>query len=287
MMQFVKEIFPDEAMCIVVIRGYCAKGKLDEALRFLSESLSGGFELGAPAYNAILDCVCRLARKKDPLSLHFEAKKVLIEMESTGIPRDAETFCVLVTNLCKIRKTEDAMKLFRQMGEWGCSPDSETYLVLIKSLYQAGRVSEGDQMIEFMRAAGFGKMLDRKAYYGFIKVLCGIERIEHAMKVFRMMKGYGHAPGVKTYTRLIEKLATHNMGDRANALYKEAVARGVAVTPGVYKVDKRYLPKKVKVVKKKRPTLPEKMIMKSKRLFKLKRSFVRKSRSRMGRRTRA
>ena len=68
----------------------------------------------------------------------------------------------------------------------------------------------GDEMINWMRSAGFRNALDRKAYYGFVKILCGIEREDLAMKVFRMMKGYGHALGIKTYDLLIGKLAEHN-----------------------------------------------------------------------------
>ncbi|KAF0907221.1 hypothetical protein E2562_015728 [Oryza meyeriana var. granulata] len=234
------EIFPDDNICTLLVSGYANAGKLDHALRLIGETRRGGFQPGLDTYNAVLDCVCRLCRKKDPLRMPAEAEKFLVDMEANGIPRDAGTFRVLITNLCKIRKTEDAMNLFRRMGEWGCSPDADTYLVLIKSLYQAARISEGDEMITWMWSAGFGDKLDRKAYYGFIKILCGIERVEHAVKVFRMMKGYGHAPGTKSYSLLIEKLARHNLGDRANALFREAVARGVTVTPGVYKIDKNW-----------------------------------------------
>nr|QSQ68613.1 hypothetical protein PY_026628 [Puya raimondii] len=273
------EIFPDEHICTALVRGWSAAGKLDEALRLLGEARRGGFDLGPPAYNSILDCICRLCRKKDPLRLHSEAEKFLADMDAAGIPRDSETFRVLITNLCKIRHTEDAVTLFRRMGEWGCSPDADTYLALIRTLYQAARVSEGDEMIGWMRSAGFSDRLDRKAYYGFIKILCGIERVEHAMKVFRMMKGYGHAPGIKSYNLLIGKLATHNQGDRANALFNEAVARGVPVTPQVYKVDTRYVKAKKEKKVKKRLTLPEKMAMKRRRLKKLRLSFVRKPRS--------
>ncbi|XP_072990632.1 small ribosomal subunit protein mL104 (rPPR9) [Typha latifolia] len=277
--QFADEIFPNDEICTTLIRGWSAAGKLDEALRLLGEARRGGFDPTTPAYNSILDCVCRLCRKKDPLRLQAEAERFLLDMEAAGIPRDAETFRVLITNLCKIRKTEDALKLFRKMSEWGCSPDAETYLVLIRSLYQAARVSEGDEMIGWMRSAGLGDKLDRKAYYGFVKILCGIERVEHAIKVFRMMKGYGHAPGVKTYDLLIGKLATQNQGDRANALFKEAVARGVPATQTVYKVEPRYVKVKKEKKVKKRLTLPEKMVKKRRRLKKLRLSFVRKSRS--------
>jgi len=111
--------------------------------------------------------------------------------------------------------------------------------------------------------------------------LCGIERVEHAVKVFRMMKGYGHAPGVKSYSLLIENLTRHNLGDRASALFREAVARGVTVAPREYKTEKRFVKAKKEKKVKKRLTLPEKMRLKSKRLYKLRMSFVKKPRRRM------
>ncbi|XP_038983689.1 pentatricopeptide repeat-containing protein PNM1, mitochondrial-like [Phoenix dactylifera] len=134
--RYADEIFPDEEICTALIRGWSAAGKLDEARRLMGEMLRGGFELCTPAYNSILDCVRGFCRKKDSLRLQSKADKVLVEMRAAGIPRDAETFGVLISNLCKIRKTEDAMKLFRKMGNWGRSPNAETYLTLIRSLYQ-------------------------------------------------------------------------------------------------------------------------------------------------------
>ncbi|KAK4362311.1 hypothetical protein RND71_017552 [Anisodus tanguticus] len=183
------EFFPDEYICDMLIRGWCIDGKLDGAQRLAGEMYRGGFEIGTSAYNGILDCVCKLCRKKDPFRLQNEAENVLLEMEEKGVPRDVETFNVLITNLCKIRKTEDALNLFYKMGEWGCNPDETTFLTLIRSLYQAARVDR-------MKSAGFGDALDKKAYYDFLKILCGIERIDHAMSVFAKMKEYGCKPGL-------------------------------------------------------------------------------------------
>ncbi|XP_077222596.1 pentatricopeptide repeat (PPR) superfamily protein [Tasmannia lanceolata] len=268
--------FPDESICEILVRGWCVDGKIDEARRLVGEILRGGFELGTSAYNSLLDCVCRICRKKDPFRLQTEADKVLVEMDIAGIPRDTGTFNVLITNLCKIRKTEDALKLFERMGEWGCSPNAETFVVLTRSLYQAARTSEGDAMIDRMKSTGFGEALDKKKYYGFIKILCGIERVDHAMKVFTRMKKDGCTPGIKTYKLLIGKLAAHGKAARANALFFAAVNNGVPVTPEVYKVDPRFVKKPEKKKEKKRETLPEKMARKRKRLRKLRLSFVKK-----------
>lgn len=270
--------FPDEMICNMLIKGWCIDGKLDEAKRLAGEMYRGGFEIGTMAYNSILDCVCKLCRKKDPFRLQSEAEKVLLDMECAGVPRNVETFNVIINNFCKIRKTEDALKLFYRMGEWGCYPDSTTFLVLIRSLYQAARVAEGDEMIDRMKSAGYGVALDKKAYYGFLKILCGIERIDHALSVFGKMKKDGCQPGVKTYDLLLEGLCAHGRTDKANALFKEAENTGLELMVKVYKVDPRFV-KKTKVEKKeksKRETLPEKMARKRRRLKKIRLSYVKK-----------
>ncbi|CAM8921724.1 unnamed protein product [Rhodiola kirilowii] len=273
------EFFPNEKICDLLIKGWCNDGKLDEAKRLAGEMDRGGFEIGAMAYNSILDCVCKLCRAKDPFSLQSEAEKILIEMDVAGVPRDVETFNVLIDNLCKIRRTEDALNLFHRMGEWGCHPNANTFLTLTKSLYQAARIGEGDEMIDRMKSAGYEDQLDKKAYYEFLKVLCGIERIDHAMSVFTKMKEDGCKPGVKTYDLLMGKLVAHGRVDKANSLFNEASKNGVPVEPKAYKKDPRFASKKPVAVKKvKRETLPEKTARKKRTLQKIRLSFVKKPR---------
>ncbi|KAF5734113.1 pentatricopeptide repeat-containing protein PNM1 mitochondrial [Tripterygium wilfordii] len=277
-------VFPDEVICDLLIKGWCVDGKLEEAKRLAGEMYRGGFEIGITSYNAILDCVCKLCRQKDPFRLQLEAEKVLLDMETHGVPRNVETYNVLISNLCKIRKTEDAMNLFHRMGEWGCYPDETTFIGLIRSLYQAARVSEGDEMIDRMKSAGYGGKLDKKAYYGFLKILCGIERLEHAMTVFKKMKDDGCEPGIKTYDLLMGKWCSLKRVDKANALFNEALKNGVPVTPKEYKVDPRFLKKpKVDEKNKKRETLPEKMARKRRRLKQIRLSFVKKPQKMMRR----
>ncbi|WCJ21159.1 Pentatricopeptide repeat (PPR) superfamily protein [Euphorbia peplus] len=276
------EIFPNDVICDLLIKGWCVDGKLEEAKRLAGEMYRGGFEIGIMAFNSILDRVCKLCRDKDPFKLHSEANKVLLEMDSRGVPRNVETFNVLIDNLCKLRKTEDALNLFHRMHEWGCAPDESTFLILIKSLYQSARIGEGDEMIDRMKSAGYREKLDKKAYYSFMKILCGIERVEHAMSVFEMMKADGCKPGIKTYDLLIGKWCAHNRLDKGNALYNEALSNGVEITPKAYKIEEKYL-KKTEAVKKekKRETLPEKMARKRRRLKKIRLSFVKKPKKRM------
>ncbi|CAN6578049.1 unnamed protein product [Malus baccata var. baccata] len=253
------EFFPDVYMCDLLIQGWCVDGKLEEARRLAGEMYRGGFEIGTTAYNAILHCVSKLCRKKDPFRLHSEVEEILVDMDTHGVPRNAETFNVMISNFCKIRRTEDALNLFERMGEWGCYPNDTTFLVLIRSLYQAARIGEGDEMIDKMKSAGFGEALN-KEYFGFLKILCGIERIDHALRVFKKMKDDKFEPGIKTY-------------ELATALINEAQKRGVPLTQKAYPELKAA---KKGVKEKKRVTFPDKIARKKRRLKQIRLSFVKK-----------
>ncbi|GAB4845360.1 hypothetical protein Ancab_038768 [Ancistrocladus abbreviatus] len=148
------------------------------------------------AYKASLNCVCKLCREKDPSGLQDEAENVLVDMDAAGA---------------------HAM--------WKLS-----------ILYQAARIGEGDEMIDTMKSASYGDALDLKAYYGFLKILCGIERIDHAMKD-------GCKPGIETYDLLTEKLRAHGRVDKGNALFNEALQSGIHVEPKFYKLDSRFVKK--------------------------------------------
>jgi hypothetical protein len=71
--------------------------------------------------------------------------------------------------------------------------------------------------------------------------------------------------------------ANRERSREAGSKRKALTRRGVPMTQGVYKVDKRY----VKAKKVKRLTLLEKMRLKSEGLYKLRMSFVKKPRCRI------
>lgn len=268
--------YPDEEICNTLVKGWCVAGKLNEAERMMDEMSVGQIAKGVMAYNALLDCICKLCREKDPFRLLPEANKILVEMEAVGVPRNESTFNILITHLCKIRKTEDAYQLFLKMEEYGCSPNLTTYVVLIRSLFQAARVAEGHEMLDGMKKAGFEANV--KAYYSFIKVLCGIQRIDHAHKVFSTMKRHGCLPGKETFELLIPKLCEIGHTGKAKGLFREAVAKGLMPSSRQDILEESKVKKPVKVIKEKPKRLTLPMIKKKKnlRLKRIRLSFVRK-----------
>lgn len=67
--------------------------------------------------------------------------------------------------------------------------------------------------------------MDKKEYYRFLKILCGIERLEQLAKiVFKIIKADGFKPA----------------NYRGNGLYKEAAMREIDVNSKKYRVDPRF-----------------------------------------------
>ncbi|KAM7254239.1 hypothetical protein ACFE04_031921 [Oxalis oulophora] len=87
-------VFPDEGICDLLIKGWCRDNKLDEARRLIEEMYREGLEIGTE-----------------------ETDKVLVDMEVNGARRNVETFNVMIDNLCKLRKTQEALDLYDRMGE--------------------------------------------------------------------------------------------------------------------------------------------------------------------------
>lgn len=271
--------YPDEEICNTLVKGWCVAGKLNEAKRMVNEMSVGQIAMGVTAYNALLDCICKLCREKDPFRLLPEANKILVEMEAAGVPRNESTFNILITHLCKIRKTEDAYQFFLKMEQYGCSPNFTTYVVLIRSLFQAARVADGHEMLDQMKKAGFEANV--KAYFSFIKVLCGIQRVEDAHKVFSTMIRHGCRPGQETFELLVPKLCEIGHTGKAKRLFNKAVAERLMPSSrqDILEQSKVKKPADVKKEKPKRLTLS--MIKKKKnlRLKRLRLSFVKKPKS--------
>lgn len=269
--------YPDEEICNTLVKGWCVAGKLNEAKRMVNEMSVGQIAMGVTAYNALLDCICKLCREKDPFRLLPEANKILVEMEAAGVPRNESTFNILITHLCKIRKTEDAYQFFLKMEQYGCSPNLTTYVVLIRSLFQAARVADGHEMLDQMKKSGFEANI--KAYFSFIKVLCGIQRVEHAHQVFTTMINHGCRPGKETFELLIPKLCEIGHTGEAKELFRKAVAEGLMPSSRQDILEQSKVKKHAEKEKPKRLTLS--MIKKKKnlRLKRLRLSFVKKPKS--------
>lgn len=120
-------------------------------------------------------------------------------------------------------------------------------------------------MIDRMKFVGYGNVFDKKVYYGFLKIFCGIERIDYVLSVFVIMKRDGCEFGVKIYDLLIGKLYVYGRVEKVKVFFNEVVRNGVLIELKVYKLDLKFVKKLIVVKKgKKWLILFEKMVLKRK-----------------------
>ncbi|EHA8591994.1 putative Pentatricopeptide repeat-containing protein, mitochondrial [Cocos nucifera] len=135
----------------------------------------------------------------------------------------------------------------RQLGESGCAPDWISYYIVVRLLYLTGRFVRGNRLVD--------QMLDERLspgarfYRGLVGVLCGLERVDHALKMFERMKRCCVQDQGPTYDLLIEKLCRSGRFDAGKRLWEEAAERGIILQCSKDLLD----PSKTHVF---RPTVP-------------------------------
>lgn len=221
-----KKLPLDEIIFNSLIHGWCVKGNSEEARRVMEDMRSHGFRPGLIAYNSLLKCICKTLAEKDPSKLMHEGNNIVVEMQRNEVSPNQFTFNILISHLCKIRSINAAHKQFRKMEKCGCSPNSVTYVLLIKTMYLTDRLVDGDKMLDRMIEAGFKP--DAKTFHSFIAVLCGNERVDHALCVLSRMEGDSEGKS-KLFHLLIGKLCRSGQFDKAQLLWNEAAPKGLTL----------------------------------------------------------
>ncbi|XP_062029026.1 small ribosomal subunit protein mL104 (rPPR9)-like [Rosa rugosa] len=236
--------------------GMVRAGRVSQAVAFFDHmDIEYGIKRERGAVKLAVQKVCENA---------FAAERMVRRL-ANEVPKNVETWNVVVCCLCKIRKTEDALKLFHTM----CGPNETTYVVLVRSLYKAGRIEEGDAMLERMNSSGL--KVDNKVYYLILKTLCSVGKFDHAVSLVKKMKEDGCEPGVKVYLLMMDKLSGDYRADKAVALTKPGQLK---LRPRLHKLHEPFK-RKQKPVKQKE-TISEKVKRKRRRIKQARLLFVKK-----------
>uniref|UniRef100_A0A453G2J0 non-specific serine/threonine protein kinase n=2 Tax=Aegilops tauschii subsp. strangulata TaxID=200361 RepID=A0A453G2J0_AEGTS len=211
-----------------LLHGWCVHGNAKEARRVLDDIKSSGCPLGLPSFNDFLNCVCHRNLKFNPSALVSEAMDILTEMRSYGVTPDSSSFNILLSCLGRARRVKEAYKILYLMreGEEGCSPDWVSYYLVVKVLYLTDRIIRGKRLVEDMLESGV--LPTAKFFHGLIGILCGTEKVDHALDMFKIMKSCGLVD-THTYDLLIEKLSRSGRFEVAKELWDDATKNGIVL----------------------------------------------------------
>ncbi|GAB2289685.1 hypothetical protein Dimus_023993 [Dionaea muscipula] len=217
-----------------LLYGWSFQENVKEARRILQEIKSNKkLVLDLYCYNTFLRCLCEYNLKHNQSGLVPETLNVMMEMRSYKIAPNSISFNILLSCLGRARRVKESLNILESMKRSGCEPDWVTYYLITRVLFLTGRFGKGNQMVEQM-IQGRGLQPPLKFYYDLIGLLCGVERVNHALALFERMKtssagggGYGYGP---VYDVLITKLCKGGDFVKGRELWNEAMKMGIPLS---------------------------------------------------------
>ncbi|KAF5193979.1 Pentatricopeptide repeat-containing protein, partial [Thalictrum thalictroides] len=250
----------DREAVTAIVHALCSKGhaKKAEGVVWHHSSKISGVE--TCIYKSLLHGWCVHGNVK-------EARRILNEMKSLGMPRDLFCYNTLLRCLCRrnLRFNPSALvleatNLMMEMRSNEVQPTAASFNILLSCLGKTRRVKEAQRILSKMRKFGCfpdcasyylvvrvlylsgrfgtgnkvvdemlkeGIMLEPRFYHDLIGVLCGVERIGHALELFQRMKKYGTGDYGPVYDLLILKLCKGGEFEKGRLLWNEAMTRGI------------------------------------------------------------
>ncbi|XP_057436537.1 pentatricopeptide repeat-containing protein At5g64320, mitochondrial-like [Lotus japonicus] len=215
---------PDTYSCSNTIVGLCRLGRLEAALEIFSQMNKIGVLPTRSAVNMLIGELCSLSEKKgsvEKVRVRNTRRPCTILVPNMGGNSGAiqpavevfwavfnsgllpSTFVVvkLMSELCRLGQTEEAVKLLRIVEERKLTCVEEGYAIVMKALCDHCQVEEASNLFGRMLACGLKPKLG--VYNSVISMLCTLGNLDHAMGVFELMNKKRCLPDNLTYTALI------------------------------------------------------------------------------------
>lgn len=211
-----------------LLYGWSVKEDVKQARRIIKEMKSAGFMPDLFCFNTFLRCLCERNLKRNPSGLVPEALNVMMEMRTYMIVPNSISYNILLSCLGRARRVKESCQILDQMKKSGCSPDWVSYHLVARVLYLSRRFGKGNKIVDEIIEQGL--VPEHKFYYDLIGILCGVERVNHALELFGRMKdsslgGYG-----PVYDVLVPKLCRGGDLCKARELWDEAASKGIALS---------------------------------------------------------
>ncbi|KAF5811567.1 putative tetratricopeptide-like helical domain superfamily [Helianthus annuus] len=222
-------VFPNKLLLTKLITKLCRSCRNEKAWDLLHELMKFGKVEAAPC-NALLS---GLARERDYKKINV----LLKEMKENEIKPDIVTYGMVVNHLCKSRRVDEALDMFKQMkeGSDGISvkPDVILYNTLIDGLCKVGRQEEGAALMKQMRLED-NCIPNVVTYNCLIDGFCKSGEIERSQELFDEMNNEGVDPNVITINTLVDGMCKHGRIGNAMEFFRkmqeEKGIKGNAVT---------------------------------------------------------
>lgn len=173
-----------------LIRGYCMKQDVDEALVVLEEMSSRGIEPNMITYNTLIKGLCE-AQKLD------KVKDVLERMKGDGgFSPDTFTFNTIIHSHCCAGNFDEAWNVFERMKKFKVPVDSASYSTLIRSSCEKGDYDVAEKLFDELfekeiLLSKFGSKPLAASYSPIFQYLCKNGKTKKAERVIRQLMKRG------------------------------------------------------------------------------------------------
>lgn len=219
-------VFPDTFKFTQLITKLCGNRKNGVAWELLHTVIKLGGTVEAASCNALLT---GLGRERDIRKMN----ELLAEMEEIKIHPSVITFGILINQLCKSRRIDEALGVFDKLrgkeGEkkWiGVEPDVVLYNTLINGLCKVGREEEGLNLLEEMKTEKKNKP-NTVTYNCLIDGFCKAGNIDKARELFGLMKEEQIQPNVVTLNTLVDGMCKIGRVFSAVEFFNEMKGKGL------------------------------------------------------------
>ncbi|KAE8679532.1 proline iminopeptidase-like [Hibiscus syriacus] len=218
-------VFPKTFWLTQMLSRLCRSGKINQAWNVLHELLTLRAPLETPPFHVLLT---GLGRSGDIKRMNT----LLAEMKESGIQPDVVTFGILINQLCKLRRVDDAMVLLNKLGEENrscgvsISADVIMYNTVIDGLCKVGRQEEGLHLMGRMRSMK-GLEPNIVTYNCLIDGFCKTGEIERGKLLFEQMNEDGISPNLITLNTLIDGMCRHGMINSALEFFNDMQGKGL------------------------------------------------------------
>ncbi|KAJ9170198.1 hypothetical protein P3X46_018324 [Hevea brasiliensis] len=231
----------------ILIYGFCRLHQPDIASLLLEKMVKSGCSPNIVTYTTLF----KGFMESEMIPCAFD---MLNTMESKGYAPDLLLCNVLIDSLSKIGRYDDALDLFLGMSKWKLVPDSYTFSSLLSTICFSrrfnllpklvrGLVVEADlvvcnSLLNYLCKAGFpnlalelyndmidkGFMPDNYSFVGLLRGLCGVRRVDEAVKVYLGMVMNYTGLDAHVHTSIIDGLMKNGKYNRAIKLFRRAIS---------------------------------------------------------------
>ncbi|KAH9332068.1 hypothetical protein KI387_004176, partial [Taxus chinensis] len=179
-----------------LIMGYALAGRSHAALQMFGRMRFQGFDLQRIGYNALLD---GLVDEKC-----FDVVDVICKQISISrghVNRSCSTDCIMLGNLCKQGKLDEARRLLCKIRENGSAVG-----IFISALCKEKRIDEARDLVEEIRKEGQVSSIS-KVYDAWIRGLVEEKKVDDALQYFEEARAsQSFVPGDSCYNALVSGL---------------------------------------------------------------------------------